>query len=110
MNAKNGDSYTFNPTQSQTGAWAGNPTGDVTYELDFKNNAIELNGTDGKTEAFLTHKGHGAMLVPQTLTPWDGKEVVENTAPFDGGSYHRQHYSLEVELLSNHNPRLHLPF
>ena len=27
------------------------------------------------------------MLVPQTLTPWDGKEVVENTAPFDGGSY-----------------------
>lgn len=87
VNAKNGDSYTFNPTQSQTGAWVGNPTGDVTYELDFKNNVIELNGTDGKTEAFLTHKGHGAMLVPQTLTPWDGKEVVENTAPFDGGSY-----------------------
>ena len=27
------------------------------------------------------------MLVPQTLTPWDGKEVVENTAPIDGGSY-----------------------
>ena len=87
VNAKNGDSYSFNPMQSQTGVWAGNPTGNVTYELDFKNNVIELNGTDGKTEAFLTHKGHGAMLVPQTLTPWNGKEVVENTAPFDGGSY-----------------------
>ena len=86
VNAKNGDSYTFNPTQSQTGAWAGNPSGDVTYELDFKNNVIELNGTDGKTEAFLTHKGHGAMLVPQTLKPWNGAEV-NDAAQFDGGSY-----------------------
>lgn len=87
VHAKNGDSYSFNPTQSQIGAWDGNPTGDLTYELDFKNNAIELNGTDGKTEAFLTHEGHGAMLVPQSLTPWNGAEVDENTAPFDGGSY-----------------------
>lgn len=86
VNAKNSDSYTFNPTQSQTGAWAGNPSGDVTYELDFKNNVIELNGTDGKTEAFLTHKGHGAMLVPQTLKPWNGAEV-NDAAQFDGGSY-----------------------
>ena len=97
VNAKNGDSYSFNPTSSQTGAWDGNPTGDVTYELDFKKNPIVLDGTkktDGtaadnydRTEAFLTHAGHGAMLVPQLLTPWNGAEVVENTAPFDGGSY-----------------------
>ena len=86
VHAKNTDSYTFNPTSSQTGAWDGNPTGDVTYELDFKNNAIELDGTDGKTEAFLTHEGHGAMLVPQSLTPWNGKEV-SDAVPFDGGSY-----------------------
>ena len=86
VNAKKSDSYTFNPTSSQTGAWEGNPTGDVTYELDFKNNAIELNGTDGKTEAFLTHEGHGAMLVPQSLTPWNGAEV-NDAAQFDGGSY-----------------------
>ena len=95
--AKNTDSYTFNPTSSQTGVWAGNPSGDVTYELDFKKNPIVLDGTkktDGtaadnydRTEAFLTHAGHGAMLVPQLLTPWNGAEVVENTAPFDGGSY-----------------------
>ena len=87
VNAKNGGSYSFDPTQSQTGAWAGNQTPEVTYELDFKNHAIELNGTDGKTEAFLTHEGHGAMLVPQTLTPWNGKEVDETTAPYDKGSY-----------------------
>ena len=86
VNAKKSDSYTFNPTSSQTGVWAGKPSGDVTYELDFKNNAIELNGTDGKTEAFLTHEGHGAMLVPQSLTPWNGAEV-NDAAKFDGGSY-----------------------
>jgi hypothetical protein len=97
VHAKNADSYTFNPANSQTGVWAGNPSGDVTYELDFKKNPIVLDGTkktDGtaadnydRTEAFLTHAGHGAMLVPQLLTPWNGAEVVENTAPFDGGSY-----------------------
>lgn len=97
VHAKNADSYTFNPANSQTGVWTGNPSGDVTYELDFKKKPIVLDGTkktDGtaadnydRTEAFLTHAGHGAMLVPQLLTPWNGAEVVENTAPFDGGSY-----------------------
>ena len=97
VHAKNADSYTFNPANSQTGMWTGKPSGDVTYELDFKKNPIVLDGTkktDGtaadnydRTEAFLTHAGHGAMLVPQLLTPWNGAEVVENTAPFDGGSY-----------------------
>ena len=97
VHAKNSDSYTFNPTQSQTGAWAGNLTGDVTYELDFKKKPITLDGTkktDGATEAdnydrttaFLTHAGHGAMLVPQSLTPWNGNEV-SDAAPFGGGSY-----------------------
>ena len=97
VHAKNSDSYTFNPAQSQTGVWGGNPTGDVTYELDFKNNPIVLDGTkktDGATEAdnydrttaFLTHAGHGAMLVPQSLTPWNGAEV-NDAAQFDGGSY-----------------------
>ena len=97
VNAKNSDTYTFNPTQTQLGAWAGNATGNVTYELDFKKNPILLNGTkktDGATEAenynhteaFLTHAGHGAMLVPQSLTPWNGKEV-SDVDPFDGGSY-----------------------
>ena len=96
VHAKNTDSYTFNPTQSQTGAWGGNATGDVTYELDFKKKPITLDGTkktDGteadnydRTTAFLTHAGHGAMLVPQSLTPWNGNEV-SDAAPFGGGSY-----------------------
>lgn len=96
VHAKNADSYTFNPASSQTGVWAGKPSGDVTYELNFKKNPIVLDGTkktDGtaadnydRTEAFLTHAGHGAMLVPQLLTPWNGAEV-SDAASFDDGSY-----------------------
>ena len=85
VNAKKSDTYSYN-AGTKVGTWGGNPTGDVTYELDFKNNAIELNGTDGNTEKFLTPEGHGAMLVPQSLKPWNGKEV-SDADQFDGGSY-----------------------
>jgi len=96
VNAKKSDTYTYNAV-TKVGAWAGNTTGEVTYELNFKDKPITLDGTkktDGteadnydRTTAFLTPAGHGAMLVPQSLTPWNGAEVVENTAPFDGNSY-----------------------
>ena len=97
VNAKNSDTYSYN-AGTKVGSWTGNTTDKVTYELNFKDNPIVLDGTkktDGATEAdnydrttaFLTHEGHGAMLVPQSLTPWNGAEVDENTAPFDGGSY-----------------------
>ena len=86
VHAANSDSYTYNPGTT-VGSWTGTTSGNKTFELNFKDNPITLDGTDGKTEAFLTHEGHGAMLVPQTLKPWNGEEVVENTAPFDGGSY-----------------------
>ena len=97
VNAKNSDTYTYNAV-TKAGTWTGNTTGKVTYELNFKDNPIVLDGTkktDGATEAdnydrttaFLTPAGYGAMLVPQSLTPWNGAEVVENTAPFDGNSY-----------------------
>ena len=96
VNAKNSDTYTYN-AGTKVGAWTGNTTGKVTYELNFKDKPITLDGTkktDGteadnydRTTAFLTPAGHGAMLVPQSLTPWNGAEVVENTAPFDGNSY-----------------------
>ena len=95
VNAKNSDTYTYN-AGTKVGAWAGNTTGKVTYELNFKNNPIVLDGTkktDGaeaenydRTTAFLRHEGHGAMLVPQSLTPWNGKEV-SDTEQFDGNSY-----------------------
>ena len=95
VNAKNSDTYTYN-AGTKVGVWAGNTTGKVTYELNFKNNPIVLDGTkktDGteaenydRTTAFLRHEGHGAMLVPQSLTPWNGKEV-SDTEQFDGNSY-----------------------
>ena len=96
VNAKNSDTYSYN-AGTKVGTWTGNTTGKVTYELNFKDNPIVLDGTkktDGATEAdnydrttaFLTHEGHGAMLVPQSLTPWNGAEV-NDAAQFDGGSY-----------------------
>ena len=85
VHAANSDNYTFNPAQN-TSTWGGNASGNVTFELDFKNKPIELDGTDNKTTAFLTVEGHGAMLVPQSLTPWNGA-TVDNQKPFDGGSY-----------------------
>lgn len=96
VNAKNSDTYSYN-AGTKVGTWAGNTTGKVTYELNFKDNPIVLDGTkktDGATEAdnydrttaFLTHEGHGAMLVPQSLTPWNGAEV-SGAVPFDEGSY-----------------------
>ena len=96
VNAKNSDTYSYN-AGTKVGSWTGNTTDKVTYELNFKDNPIVLDGTkktDGATEAdnydrttaFLTHEGHGAMLVPQSLTPWNGAEV-SGTAPFDEGSY-----------------------
>ena len=85
VNAKNSDTYTYNAV-TKVGTWAGNTSGKVTYELNFKDNPITLDGTTDHTEEFLRHEGHGAMLVPQSLTPWNGKEV-SDTEQFDGNSY-----------------------
>lgn len=85
VHAANSDSYTCNPGTA-AGLWTGTTSGNKTFELNFKDDPITLDGTDGKTEVFLTHEGHGAMLVPQMLTPWNGEEV-SDAAPFDNGSY-----------------------
>lgn len=95
VHAANSDTYTYNPG-TKVGTWTGTTSGNKIFELNFKDNPIVLDGqkkTDGteaenydRTTAFLTHVGHGAMLVPQSLTPWNGKEV-SDADPFDGGSY-----------------------
>ena len=57
------------------------------YEATFE--PIELNGTSDKA-VDLTEKiggvGCGAMLVPQTRTPWNGKKITEE-AKYDNGAY-----------------------
>ena len=43
---------------------------------------------DGKTtqNATLTGENGGAMIIPQTITPWDSKKVTD-TDPYNGGTY-----------------------
>ena len=44
VNAKNSDTYSYN-AGTKVGSWTGNTTGKVTYELNFKDNPIVLDGT-----------------------------------------------------------------
>lgn len=84
VNAANKGSFTFN-TEDRTGSWAEQTEGKVTYEMLFKDQPIELNGTSS-TSGTLTPENSGAMIVPQKLTPWNGA-VVSQAAPYDGGAY-----------------------
>lgn len=84
VNAANKGSFTFN-TEDRTGSWAEQTEGKVTYEMLFKDQPIELNGTSS-TSGTLTPENSGAMIVPQKLTPWNGA-VVSQGAPYDGGAY-----------------------
>lgn len=83
VNADSKGSFSFN-TKGRTGNWAEQTSDKVTYEMLFKDSPIEL--TTGKTEATLTQENSGAMIVPQKLTPWNGK-VVSQADPYDGGAY-----------------------
>lgn len=73
--------YTTSTNKSQWNLDAGAKT---TYTNTFTD-AIELNGNT-KKEATLTGDDGGAMIIPQTITPWDGKKVTD-TAPYNGGTY-----------------------
>lgn len=69
---------TNNPSWDCTGATK------TTYTNTFKD-AIVL---DGKTtqNATLTGENGGAMIIPQTITPWDGKKVTDQ-AKYNEGTY-----------------------
>lgn len=84
VNADSKGSFSFN-TVTKQGTWQDQTEGKVTYEMLFKDNPIELDGTN-LTSGYLTPENSGAMIVPQKLTPWDGK-VVSQTDPYDGGAY-----------------------
>lgn len=73
--------YTTSTNKSQWNLDAGAKT---TYTNTFTD-AIELNGNT-KKEATLTGDDGGAMIIPQTITPWDGKKVTD-AAPYNGGTY-----------------------
>ena len=85
--------YTFT-TQSKNHAWTNLSQDFVKYEKTFT--PIELNGTSADavdlTEKIGTEAGFtdtekcGAMLIPQTRAPWDGKKITTD-APFNKGAY-----------------------
>ena len=80
---KNKGTLTYT-TSSNSTAWdlAGATKETYTYTFD---EAVVL---DGKTtqEANLTGENGGAMIIPQTITPWNSKKVTD-IAPYDGGTY-----------------------
>ena len=84
VNADSKGSFNFN-TVTKQGTWQDQTEGKVTYEMLFKDNPIELNGSS-LTNGTLTPENSGAMIVPQKLTPWNGK-VISNADPYDGGAY-----------------------
>lgn len=84
VNADSKGSFSFN-TVTKQGTWQDQTEGKVTYEMLFKEKPIELNGTT-LTSGTLTPENSGAMIVPQKLTPWNGK-VVSKADPYDGGAY-----------------------
>lgn len=84
VNADSKGSFSFN-TVTKQGTWQDQTEGKVTYEMLFKDNPIELNGSS-LTNGTLTPENSGAMIVPQKLTPWNGAVVSQN-APYDGGAY-----------------------
>ena len=85
--------YTFT-TQGENHAWSNLSQDFVTYDKTFT--PFELDGTSADAvdltdkiakEAGLSDTEQcGAMLIPQTRTPWDGKKIT-GEAPFDKGAY-----------------------
>ena len=71
-------------TSTNTPVWDLANAAKVTYTNTF-DEAIVL---DGKTtqNAILTGENGGAMIIPQTITSWNGKKVTDGE-PYDGGTY-----------------------
>ena len=82
--AGSGD-YKFTTANKGSHAWT-NLGAVVTYDYIFKN-AVTLPKSQDPTD--LTKECGGAMLIPQSLKPWDGNKVTEgeNAVPFNGGVY-----------------------
>lgn len=80
---KNKGTLTYNTTNN-TSAWDLTSGEKVTYTNTFT--PIELDGTTDKQNATLTGDNGGAMIIPQTITPWDGKKVTD-TEHYNGGTY-----------------------
>ena len=69
--------------------WNLNGATKTTYSYTFTEPVVLDGKTDGKQVATLTGDNGGAMIIPQTITPWNGKKVTETggVSDYDGGTY-----------------------
>ena len=79
---KNKGTLTYNTTQNSA-SWNLNDE-KVTY-TNMLDEAIVLDGQKTQ-EATLTGENGGAMIIPQDITPWNGKKVTD-TETYDKGTY-----------------------
>lgn len=71
-------------TSTNSPVWNLDGAAKTTYTNTFTD-AIVLDGKN-TTEATLTGENGGAMIIPQTITPWNGQKVTTG-ADYDGGTY-----------------------
>lgn len=70
-------------TTNNNASWNTDGATKTTYTNTFS--PIVLDGKN-TTEATLTGENGGAMIIPQTITPWDGQKVTDQ-AKYNGGTY-----------------------
>lgn len=82
---KNKGTLTYTTTDNKA-SWNLDAGQKVTYTYTFPQPIVLDGKTDGVSEAVLTGADGGAMIIPQSFTPWDGKKVTDDV-PYNGGTY-----------------------
>ena len=83
--AKDKGTLTYTTTDNKAN-WDLNAGQKVTYSYTFPQPIVLDGKTDGVKEAVLTGDKGGAMIIPQSFTPWDGNKVTDQ-APYNEGTY-----------------------
>ena len=83
--AKGKGTLTYTTTDNKAN-WDLSAGDKVTYSYTFPQPIILDGKTDGVKEAVLTGDKGGAMIIPQSFTPWDGNKVTDQ-APYNEGTY-----------------------
>ena len=83
--AKGKGTLTYTTTDNKAN-WDLSAGDKVTYSYTFPQPIILDGKTDGVKEAVLTGDKGGAMIIPQSFTPWDGNKVTVQ-APYNEGTY-----------------------
>ena len=83
--AKGKGTLTYTTTDNKAN-WDLSAGDKVTYSYTFPKPIVLDGKIDGVKEAVLTGADGGAMIIPQSFTPWDGNKVTDQ-APYNEGTY-----------------------